>query len=99
MIDGAAPRRARVAGVLAAVVLVSGCLATQPDAVLSMEEPAGFLLGLWHGFISPIGFIVGIFTDARVYAVPNTGLWYDLGFMLGIGGFSSGIFASNQKKR
>lgn len=89
-------RAARHVVLLLVTLALAGCLATQPDAI-AIGERAGFLLGLWHGFISPIGFIVGLFSDVRVYAVPNTGLWYDLGFMLGIGGFSSGIFASSRK--
>ena len=34
----------------------------------------------------------------RVYAVPNLGRWYDFGFMLGIGGFSGGVFAGSRKR-
>ena len=91
-------RTSGIVVVLLLTVALTGCLATQND-VVAMGEKAGFLLGLWHGFIAPVGFIIGLFSDARVYAVPNSGLWYDLGFMLGIGGFSSGIFASSKKRR
>lgn len=35
----------------------------------------------------------------RVYAVPNLGRWYDFGFMLGIGGFSGGVFAGSRHRR
>lgn len=50
----------------------------------------GFWYGLWHGMIAPITFVVGLFEDGvRVYEVHNNGNWYDLGFVLGIGGFSS----------
>jgi hypothetical protein len=46
-----------------------------------------------------VTFIVSVFTDAvRVYAVPNLGRWYDFGFMLGIGGFSGGVFAGSRRK-
>ncbi len=59
----------------------------------------GFWLGLWHGFIAPVTFIVSLFSDAvRVYAVPNLGRWYDFGFMLGIGGFSGGVFAGSRRR-
>jgi hypothetical protein len=92
------PHRALVRFAVVAVVTLAltGCVATQ-EAVLAAGEPAGFLHGLWHGFISPVAFVIGLFSDARIYAVPNTGLWYDLGFMLGIGGFSGGILASRKK--
>jgi hypothetical protein len=89
----------RTLPLLLLLLLLTACFAMQPDVALSLERaPAGFLFGLWHGFISPIAFVFGIFSDVRIYAVPNTGLWYDFGFMLGIGGFSSGIFASKGRK-
>jgi hypothetical protein len=56
-------------------------------------------LGLWHGFIAPIAFIISLFpNDMRIYAYPNAGLWYDFGFMLGIGGFSGGVFAGSRRR-
>ena len=82
---------------LFALITVS-CTATQMP-VETHEDTPGFLLGLWHGFISPLAFIISIFTDRlTVYAFPNNGVWYNFGFMLGIGGFSSGIFAGSKKK-
>lgn len=86
--------------VLPTVALVlTACLATQaPDA--SLPTQPSFLHGLWHGFLAPLTFIISLFTDAvRVYAVPNVGRWYDFGFLLGIGGFSSGIFAGSRRRR
>lgn len=47
--------------------------------------PAGFWAGLWHGFISPITFIVSLFNPrVRIYEVHNRGRWYDFGFIIGI---------------
>lgn len=84
--------------VLLALVL-AGCAATQaPDATVGGAP--GFFLGFWHGLIAPVTFVVSLFTDAvRVYAVPNLGRWYDFGFMLGIGGFSGGVFAGSRRRR
>lgn len=81
------------------VLALSACAATQtPDATVTGTP--GFFLGLWHGFIAPVTFIVSVFTDAvRVYAVPNLGRWYDFGFMLGISGFSGGVFAGSRRRR
>jgi hypothetical protein len=59
----------------------------------------GFWKGLLHGFIAPVSFIVSLFTDYRIYEFPNAGRWYDFGFMLGIGGFSGGIFGAARHKR
>ena len=85
--------------VLLVALTLAACTATQaPDA--STPGAPGFLLGLWHGAIAPITFVISLFTDAvRVYAVPNLGRWYDLGFMLGIGGFSGGLFAGSRRRR
>jgi hypothetical protein len=52
---------------------------------------SGFLLGLWHGFIFPVAWIVSLFVSkVAVYAVPNNGGWYDFGYFLGIVVFGVG---------
>ena len=83
-----------VVGVVALGAFAASCVATQTavsDAQRSLGLP-GFWKGFWHGCIAPITFFVSIFSDhVRIYAAPNSGLWYDLGFMLGIGGFSHGV--------
>jgi len=62
---------------------------------------AGFWLGLWHGLISPVTFIISIFTKSvRFYEIHNSGGWYNFGFVLGAGlFFSGGIFGRNKCKR
>lgn len=95
-----ANRSRRLILILAVLALaLTSCLATQAPGARVPSEP-GFFLGLWHGFMAPLSFIFSLFTDAvRVYAVPNVGRWYDFGFLLGIGGFSSGIFAGSRRRR
>jgi len=78
---------------LAIVMLLVGC-AHQPVAV---SGTPGFWWGLLQGFIAPLSFIGSLFSDCRIYAFPNCGGWYDFGFMLGIGGFGGGVFASSRK--
>jgi hypothetical protein len=73
----------RYALLLAATLLLTAC-ATQSAAGVEAEAP-GFLLGLWHGFIFPVAWVISLFMpDAAIYAVPNNGGWYDFGYFVGI---------------
>ena len=47
-------------------------------------ELPGFFLGLWHGLLAPWTLILRLFLDFKMYAVPNIGWFYDLGFLIGI---------------
>jgi hypothetical protein len=70
---------------LGAALLLSSCAAGPNPATGSGEDPAGFLLGLWHGIILPITFVISLFTDdVSVYEIANNGNWYDFGFFLGV---------------
>ena len=86
-------RLAALAAILA--LTLTACAATQaPDAVAPTAP--GFLLGLWHGFIFPVAWIVSLFVDkVAVYAVPNNGGWYDFGYFLGIVVFGVGARKSH----
>jgi len=81
--------------ILLMTFLIFGC-AHQP--LPATPGAPGFLLGLLHGFIAPVAFIASLFTDYRIYQFPNSGLWYDFGFMIGISGFSGGIFKASRHK-
>jgi hypothetical protein len=73
--------------IILACILFSSC--ASPGAAYNDNAP-GFWLGLWHGTISTFALIGHIFDlSIRVYAAPNTGGWYDLGFLLGCGTFVS----------
>ncbi len=71
-----------------AMFLLAGCAAgTSPtvDVVDAAGKSAGFWSGLWHGAISPVTFVISLFSDnVNVYEVYNSGNWYDFGFMFGI---------------
>ena len=77
--------------ILLAVVLFTGCADVTPIEACAIYEPYGFLGGLWHGIIAPFSFIGSLFSDSiALYAVNNTGAWYDFGFVLGAGIFFGG---------
>ena len=87
--------RPRYATLVAAALALSACAATQDSAAVAPTAP-GFLLGLWHGFIFPVAWIVSLFTDkVAIYAVPNNGGWYDFGYFLGIVVFGVGARKSH----
>jgi uncharacterized spore protein YtfJ len=75
-----------VALIVAAVLILAACAAGPNEVANSAgAKDAGFWLGLWHGLICPIAFIVSLFNDnVNVYEVHNNGDWYNFGFVLGI---------------
>jgi hypothetical protein len=59
---------------------------------------AGFWLGLWHGLISPVTFVISLFSKTvRLYEVHNNGGWYNFGFVLGAGLFLGGGILGRKK--
>ena len=81
--------RRRALAPLGALAALAAC-ATQSAAAVSPTAP-GFLLGLWHGFIFPVAWVLSLFLpEVAVYAVPNNGGWYDFGYFLGIVVFGVG---------
>jgi hypothetical protein len=83
---------------------LAGCAAGPNPSVNTLPDEgtvAGFWLGLWHGVIAPITFVVSLFNDGvNVYEVHNNGAWYNFGFVLGavflIGG-SHGVRRSDRR--
>lgn len=72
---------------LAVLILLAGCAAgpnNMAGSVNAEGELAGFWMGLWHGCISFITFVISLFSDkVNVYEVHNNGGWYNFGFILG----------------
>ena len=63
-------------------------------------DPASFWMGLWHGFISLVTFIISIFNDnVTIYEVNNSGWTYNLGFIIGICIFYGGSSKGTCRKR
>ncbi|HEX6247990.1 MAG TPA: hypothetical protein VFZ64_08995 [Nocardioidaceae bacterium] len=86
-----------VLGVLTGVLLLGSC-AAGANAAASEGADAGFLYGLWHGFITPVTFIVSLFSDSvGIYEVDNSGGWYDFGYVLGLSLIFSGGGAASRR--
>lgn len=90
--------------VLLALVIVFTLVLTScvpGDGTYTSSDPAGFFWGIWHGWISPISLIIGIFDPGiRIYEVNNTGWWYDFGFYMAIiSGFGGLSFSRRNRKR
>ena len=61
-------RRLRTAllalGVAVAGLVLTACAPGANDVAASgAGEPAGFWLGLWHGIITPVTFVISLFND------------------------------------
>ncbi len=83
-------------------LFLTACTAGDPR--YTVQQPAGFWHGLWHGVISVVAFVISLFNgDVTVYEVHNTGAWYNLGFLLGVtsiwGGGSGATWKSAERRR
>ena len=86
------------------IFVLANCVGGPNDLEKTPDQKgkvSGFWKGLWHGLISPITFIISIFTKSvRLYEVHNSGFWYNLGFVLGAGILlHGGFFGARAKKR
>jgi len=67
-------------------LLLTGC--AHHNAPEEIVDPYGFFSGLWHGYIIVFSFLGWLFVDdVFIIGQPNTGLFYYIGFVLGLMGF------------
>ncbi|WP_321289420.1 hypothetical protein [uncultured Sunxiuqinia sp.] len=85
-----------IAWLFLSMFIFTGC-ATQSAG--NITYPPGFWHGLFHGFIILFSFIVGLFTDYEIYAFPNSGGWYNFGFLIGVMMFGGGGGASSKRRK
>jgi len=97
--------------IVCTAVLLSSCLPRGYDGAAhtaaesvseaeAAEKPAGFFLGIWHGWLAPVSLVVSLFQDTvRIYEVNNTGWWYDFGYYIAIISGFGGISLVRKKKR
>ena len=82
---------------VAVSLLLTACAAGSGDSAHAASSGliGEFLLGLWHGFISPLTLFVEIINSilphllpwhTHLYEIKAAGVAYDLGFYLGLGG-------------
>lgn len=85
--------------VLSAVLLFSSCL--PGDGKNSAAKPAGFWMGIWHGWVAPVSLVGHFFNrEIRLYEKNNTGWWYDFGFYMAIvAGFGGLALSRKSRKR
>jgi len=85
------------------LLILTACVPGPKSAEKTPDEHgqvAGFISGLWHGFISPVTYIVSLFSkNIRIYEVHNNGGWYNFGFVLGAGLFLQGGILGGRKAR
>ena len=75
----------RSAAALPLLLALAACARQAGSAVQHGPDTPGFLLGVWHGFIFPVAWVLSLFMpDVAIYAVPNNGGWYDFGYFVGI---------------
>jgi hypothetical protein len=90
-------KTAKLALPIAASLLFAACAPGSADSAHAASSGllGEFLLGLWHGIISPITLLAEIVNallpnllpwKAHLYEVKAAGPVYDLGFYLGLGG-------------
>lgn len=82
----------RISLVIAATTLLAACAQSinLPAEVAGTDRP-GFWWGLWNGITLPFAFIGSLFnSDIAIYAISNSGGWYDFGFALGASATLSG---------
>ncbi len=90
-------------GIFFVLIFVFACCSPGPNSFEKTPdkegEIAGFFMGIWHGLIAPITFIISIFSNnVSFYEAHNNGNWYNFGFVLGAGLFLSGGILGRRKK-
>lgn len=65
--------------------VLAGCAIQPPPAA---DDAPGLLSGFLHGLIALPALLASLVLEVRIYAFPNSGFWYDLGFC---GGFGLGM--------
>ena len=69
------------------------------DPGINPDQSAGFWVGVWHGIIIVITFIISLFTkEVGLYEINNTGWPYNLGFVIGLFMSIGGVIRHRRRK-
>ncbi|MCK5762496.1 MAG: hypothetical protein KAH05_00090 [Clostridiales bacterium] len=80
------------------MILLTGCLPGNDK--YEFYRSAGFLSGIWHGWLAPLSLIISFFNgNVHMYEINNTGFWYDFGFYMAIISGFGGLSLSRKKKK
>ncbi len=95
-------RSYQIFGIVILLIFVLASCAPGPNDLEKTPDSegkvSGFWKGIWHGLIAPVTFIISIFSKSvRLYEVHNSGVWYNLGFVLGAGLFLQGGILGSRK--
>jgi hypothetical protein len=84
--------------VLIGLIVVTMAACVPGGGEFHKENPAGLLIGIWHGWIAPISLIISLFNPSvRIYELNNTGFWYDFGFYIAIISGFGGVSLTRNK--
>jgi hypothetical protein len=93
------PRTFRTFATVTLLLALAACARAVPEAVADTAQTPGFWWGVWHGFVFPFAWIGSLFDpDIAVYAVPNSGGWYDFGFFVGVCVLGGGSHFSSKRR-
>ena len=80
----------RVQAFVVLCLLILGTSSCAHQVNISGYGVPGFWDGVLHGFLIFFSFIGSLFSDVRIYAFPNAGVWYDFGYVIGATMFLGG---------
>jgi hypothetical protein len=80
------------------MLLLTAC--APGDGANTAEHPAGFISGVWHGWIAPVTLVISLFNkNINIYEVYNVGFWYDFGYYMAVISGFGGLALSRKKRR
>lgn len=80
------------------VLMLTACI--PGDGTYTVQRPAGFFSGIWHGWVAPISLIIGLFDkNIHIYEAVNRGWLYDFGFYMAIISGFGGLSLARKKHR